>query len=383
MQNRLNQAIYNTKKSPIRVYSQLAAETKGCIALTLGEPNFDTPAPITQAAVDSLHSGDTHYIANAGSMDLRKEIAAYEKREHGMTYAPEEIIVTVGATEALFIALMGILNPGDEVIIPLPAFLLYGEIVNLARGRAVYLDTSQDRFQIRADKLNELITDRTKAIILNSPNNPTGSFLNNDSLEAVRKAVSGRGIFVICDDVYRSLVYRSDYRSFSEYQDLKEQILLVQSFSKPYAMTGWRMGYLAGDAAVMERLTLLHQYNIVSTPAPFQKACIQALHTSTDEMFVKYRRRRDYMLRRLRGMDLEVPEPLGAFYQFPSIKEYGMTSGEFCTRMIKEAGLAATPGGCFGCGDHIRFSYCCSDRNLMEGMDRLQGFLNKLKGEKA
>ena len=375
---RLNAAVYGAKRSAIREFSRLARETPGCLALTLGEPDFDTPGCIRDQAHAALDAGETHYIENNGSMDLRERIARFERERNGMDFSAREVIVTAGATEALFISLFGILNPGDEVIVPTPAFVLYEEIIKLCRGVFVPLDTSGSDFQIDGAALQRAVTPRTKAIILNSPNNPTGCVYTSDSLAAVRDAVAGRDIFVICDDVYRQLVYTDGYRSFTQFRDLREQILLVQSFSKPYAMTGWRMGYLAGPEAVVERLELIHQFAVVSTPAPFQRACIAALEYDPSPLVETYRRRRQYVLARLGAMGIDAARPDGAFYVFPSIRKYGLDSGTFCRRMITEAGLAATPGFCFGGEGFIRLSYCCSDEVLREGLDRLERFIDTL-----
>ena len=377
MRDRLNEAAYGARRSPIREFSQLAAKTPDCIRLTLGEPDFDTPEPVCEAAVEALAEGETHYIENNGTPELRERIAAFEK---DMDYAADEVIVTVGATEAIFVALFGLLNPGDEVIVPLPAFVLYERIIGLCRATFVPLDTREDAFQINPEKLSALITPRTKAIILNSPNNPTGCVYNKDSLETVYNAVKGKGIFVLCDDVYRGLRYVDDYHSFAEFQDLREQILVVQSFSKPYAMTGWRMGYLMADRSVKERLELLHQFMVTSAPAPFQRACLAALDYDFQGMVATYRRRRDYVLERLKGMGLETRTPEGAFYVFPSIAKFGLSSNEFCTRLLTAARVALTPGLCFGADDHVRISYCCGDNALKRGMDRLEEFLHGLGG---
>ena len=380
MRNSLNQAVFSLKRSAIREFSRMAKETPGCIALTLGEPDFDTPLPVREQAKISLDNHETHYIENNGSAELRLAIAQYESRKHGFECTQDQVIVTAGATEALFVSLLGTINPGDEVIIPTPAFVLYEEIVKLCRGTVVHMDTAPDGFQITAENLARCITERTKAIVLNSPNNPTGAVLDEKSLENVREAVSGRSIFVICDDVYRELVYTDGYHSFTEFSDLREQIILVQSFSKPWAMTGWRVGYLIALPEIKERLELVHQFMVVSTPAPFQKAAIRALEYDPVELKETYRRRRAYMLSRLQEMGLEVPEPQGAFYMFPSITRFGIDSATFCRRMIAEAGLAATPGFCFGAEGYIRLTYCYSDEQLKEGLDRLESFIRKLEG---
>ena len=379
MAERLNAAMYGAKRSAIREFSRLAAATPDCVRLTLGEPDFDTPAPVCARVEAALAAGETHYIENNGLFALREKIAAFEREKNGMDYAASDVIVTAGATEALFVALFGILDPGDEVIVPTPAFVLYERIIGLCRGVFVPLDTSKSGFQIDPEALERLVTPRTKAIVLNTPNNPTGCVYDRASLEAVRRAAEAREIFVICDDVYRQLCYAPDYHSFAEYQALRDRILVAQSFSKPYAMTGWRMGYLLCDAPVRERLELAHQFMVTSTPAPFQRAAMAALDWDPSGMVAEYRRRRDFVVSALREMGLETPEPLGAFYAFPSIARFGMDSTAFCTRLLKEARVAATPGGAFGADGHIRVSYCCGMDALREGMARLGGFVKGLE----
>lgn len=374
----LNSSLDLIKPSAIRVYSQMAKDTPGCIALTLGEPDFDTPANITQAAISSALDGDTHYIANNGDGELLKAICEYEKTNNHVDYSPDEVIVTIGATEGLFTALLGILNPGDEVVVPTPAFGLYESIVNLCRGKFVPVNTSENDFQLSEEMLEKAITDKTKAIILNSPNNPTGCILNEESLQNVYNAVKGKDIFVICDDVYRQLIYTDSYKSFAEYTELKKQIIVIQSFSKPYAMTGWRIGYMLADREVKSKLQFVHQYSVVSSVSFEQKACIEALKTDVTPMLDVYGKRRAYVLDRLDKMGLEYTVPEGGFYVFPSIKKYGISSDEFCRRMISEAGLAATPGFCFGDDEHIRLTYCYSDEQLEEGLNRLESFINNI-----
>lgn len=381
MKEYLNQAVYQIRRSMIREFSRLAKETPGCIALTLGEPDFDTPETIGREVNTAIENHETHYIPNNGSRDLLQAIARFEREKNGMDYTADEIIVTAGATEGLFTALFGILNPGDEVVIPKPAFVLYEEIVGLCRGSVVSLDTSPDHFQIRREKLEEAITERTKAIILNSPNNPTGCVLNEESLQAVYDAVRDRNIFVICDDVYRQLCYEGTCRSFTEYRDLRDKIILIQSFSKPYAMTGWRMGYMAMDHSIKERLELIHQYMVVSAPSLFQRAGNEALRFDPQPFLETYRQRREYVLSRLDAMGMEYTVPQGAFYVFPSIAAYGLSSSDFCLRMIREEKLSVTPGIAFGSDRHIRISYCCSDEDLREGMNRLERFIRKRQEE--
>ena len=380
----LNESLYAIKASGIREFSRLAAQTPGCVALTLGEPEYDTPEPIRTAAKISLDEGDTHYIENAGKAQLRQAISRFEKERQGLDYEAEEIIVTAGATEGLFLSLFGILNPGDQVIVPMPAFPLYEEIITLCRGEMVPLPTEEDGFYINEKKLKEKISDKTKVILLNSPNNPTGIVYDRDSLRAVEEAVRGTNIYVICDDVYDQLAYEPGYEGFASYgrkKGLRGQILVVQSFSKPYAMTGWRMGYLLGDGEIIGRLKLLHQYLVVSTPSPFQKAAIMALKQDCGRMRDSYKQRRNFMTARLREMGLPVAEPGGAFYVFPSIQKFGLDSETFCRRMIAEAGLAATPGACFGVEGYIRLTYCYTREEIEEGLRRLESFLHILEEE--
>ncbi len=372
----LNSNLTQLKRSAIRVYTDLARRTPGCVMLTLGEPDFDTPAPIRRAAWDALEQGQTHYAPNQGTAELRAAIARAETRRGNPT-APEQVLVTVGASQALFTALLGILNPGEEVIVPVPAFSLYETIITIAGGKMVPLDVSKTGFQIDPAALDRLISPKTKAILLNSPNNPTGVILNEGSLDAVRRAVLGKPIFLVSDNVYTDLVY-APCPDLSLDGALKEQLLLCQSFSKPYAMTGWRLGYLVCPEYVMERLLLLSAGTIASVPTFIQAAGVAALDQDTRPMRDTYRRRRDYVTARLDRMGLTYPAPEGAFYVFPDIRRYGLSSDEFCARLIREGGLAAVPGSCFGAEGHIRLSYCYSDPQLQTALDRLEAFLGKI-----
>lgn len=367
----LNQNLTDLRRSGIRLYTNLARETGDCIMLTLGEPDFPTPEPIKLAAMLALMENKTHYAPNQGLPELVAAIAEAEQ------VSREQVLVTVGATGALYTALTGILNPGDEVIVPRPAYSLYETIVVAAGGKVVYLDTKKDGFQITAQALAEIITPRTKAIVLNSPNNPTGAVYTAESLQNVKNAVLGKDIFLICDEVYRHLSY-IDCPVLSKDPELQNQILLCQSFSKPWAMTGWRVGYLIGPTDVMERLLLLHAAQAAAVPTFLQAACVTALHTDVSEMRQEYRRRRDYVLARLEKMGLRCPRPEGAFYVFVDISRFGLSSDEFCTRLIREARVATVPGTCFSDEGNIRISYCCSMESLKIGMDRLEHFLETL-----
>ena len=378
MYEKLNNALFALAPSPIRAFSQLAAQIPDCVRLTLGEPDFSTDPVVCAAVNEALKAGETHYIANNGTLALREAISAYEREKHGFVCDAQDVIVTDGANEALFVALFGILNPGDEVIVPTPAFVLYERIAALCRATFVPMDTTGDAYQIREANLRAHVTPRTKAIILNSPNNPTGCVLDAESLETVHRLVREREIFVICDDVYRELCYTTGYHSFSEYDDVRDRILLVQSFSKTFAMTGWRMGYLVCDGAVRERLSLLHQFLVTSTPAPFQRACIAALQTDPAPMLAAYAERRALVLDALGAMGLETAIPHGAFYVFPSVARIGMDSAAFCTRLLQEQHVAVTPGAAFGADDHIRISYCTDMDTLQKGLDRLAAFVKNL-----
>ena len=367
----LNANLEPLRRSGIRLYTNMAKEVPGCIMLTLGEPDFPTPQPIKDAAVAALQQDQTHYAPNQGAAQLRQAIAEYEGVK------PEQVLVTVGATGALYTALTGILNPGDELIVPYPAFSLYETIATAAGAKTLRLDTAKDGFQITAQALEAAISPKTKAIVLNSPNNPTGAVYSRETLEAVKQAVLGKDIFVVCDDVYDRLSY-DGCPNLSRDPDLREQILLCQSFSKPWAMTGWRVGYLVAPEAVTAKLLLLHAAEVAAVPTFLQAACVTALQTDVTPMKEEYRRRRDYVLTRLEKMGLDCPYPAGAFYAFADISRFGLTSDEFCTRLIREGKVATVPGSCFGNDGYIRISYCCAMEHLETGLDRLEHFLRGL-----
>ena len=372
----LNQNLNSLKRSQIRVYTNLARQTPGCAMLTIGEPDLDTPEAIKLAAMAALNGNQTHYAPNQGTAPLRQAIADYETRR-GNNTNPEQVLVTIGACQALFTALLGILNPGEEIIVPTPGFGLYETIATIAGAKTVALDVTKTGFQITKDALEAAITEKTKAIILNSPCNPTGVIFDDESLAAVKGAVLGKPIFLICDNVYNQLSYRS-CPDLSLDKELKEQTILCQSFSKPWAMTGWRVGYLVCPEYVMERLLLLSAATITAVPTFLQEAAITALSTPVEPMREIYARRREYVTGRLTAMGLSFPEPDGAFYVFVNIEKYGLDSATFCTRMIQEGGVAAVPGACFGAEGYIRLSYCYGDEELKTGLDRLEAFLAAL-----
>ena len=373
----LNQNLTSLKRSAIRVYSNMARETEDCAMLTIGEPDFDTPEAIKAAAAAALASGQTHYAANQGTPALRKAVAEFETAR-GNCVTPEQVLITIGACHALFTAFLGILNPGEEVIVPTPGFGLYETLATIAGAKIVPLDVSKTGFQITKEALDAAVSPRTKAILINSPCNPTGVVFNEESMANVKQAVLGRPIFVICDNVYNQLTYGDSCPDLSTDPELKDQMILCQSFSKPYAMTGWRIGYLTCPDYVMDRLLLLSAGNITAVPTFLQEAAITALQTDPSPMRDVYARRREYVCRRLREMGLTFPEPEGAFYVFPDIARFGLSSAEFCTRMIKEGKVAAVPGSCFGAEGYIRLSYCYADEELKKGLDRMEAFIKTL-----
>ena len=373
----LNQNLTPLKRSAIRVFTNLAKETPDCAMLTIGEPDFDTPEVIKAAAIATLNADQTHYAPNQGTAALRKAIADFETARGNET-APDNVLVTIGATHGLFTALMTILNPGDEVIVPTPAFGLYETIVTIAGARFIPLDTTKTGFQITKEALSSCITPRTKAILINSPCNPTGVVLSEESLAAVKEVVLGKPIFVISDNVYNQLTYVDSCPDLTLDADLKDQLILCQSFSKPYAMTGWRIGYLTCPGYVMDRLLLLSAAEIAAVPTFLQEAAIAALGTDPAPMKAIYAQRRAYVTGRLKAMGLSFPEPEGAFYVFVDITKYGLDSYTFCTRMIREGKVAAVPGSCFGAEGYIRLSYCYSEAELQKGLDRLEAFIQTL-----
>ena len=370
----LNQNLSALKRSAIRVYTNLARTVDDCVMLTIGESDLDTPQEIRDAACAAISAGRTHYAPNQGTAELRQAVAEYETNR-GNTTKPEEVLVTIGASQALFTALLGILNPGEEVIVPTPGFSLYETCATIAGAKTVHLDVTKTNFQIEKTALEALITPKTKAIILNSPNNPTGVVFNGESLKNVKEAILGKPIFLICDNVYNQLSYGESCPDLTLDAELKEQTILCQSFSKPWAMTGWRVGYLVCPEYVMDRLLLLSAAEIAAVPTFLQDAAVTALKTDPAPMREIYRKRREIVLSRLRQMGLAFPEPEGAFYVFVNIAKFGLDCDTFCVRMIKEAKVAAVPGSCFGADDYIRLSYCCSDEDLVKGMDRMAAFI--------
>lgn len=375
MPRSLNTSLVRLKSSGIRRINALAAQHPGCIALALGEPEFDTPQEIRDEVTRALQRGETHYPPNNGTPFLRRSISEYMSSQ-GFDYAPDNVIVTDGATEALHATLLAMLEPNDEVIIPTPAFGLYESIVRVNHAFPVFLDTARADFQIDEDALRDRVTPATKAIVICSPNNPTGCIFNAASLDAVARVAAETGIYVICDDVYNRLVYTDGYERFAlRHPELREQTVVVDSFSKPWAMTGWRIGWLAADPSLAVQIAKAHQYMVSSAVSFEMPAAAAALSVDPAPMLETYRARRARVLAALEKMGLSVVEPTGAFYVFPSIKGTGLTSEQFCTRAIEEAGVGLVPGSCFGSEGYVRLSYCVSDEDLDEGLCRLDRFV--------
>lgn len=364
--------------SGIRRFNALANATPGCVKLTLGEPEFDTPAAVKEAVARALAEGQTHYPPNNGKASLLSALSAY-MGQHGLAYGPDEIIVTCGATEALSATLQALLDPGDEVVVPVPAFGLYETLVRAAHGKVCSLDTSANGFSINEDQLREVVGERTKAIVITSPNNPTGCVYEAASLDAVAQVAAETGAYVVCDDVYNRLCYTDAYERFAvRHPELRDQTIVVDSFSKPWAMTGWRIGWLAAAPAVKSQIEKMHQYLISSIPTIVQDAAEVALSCDVAPMRETYRRRRDSVVARLASMGLPLTRPEGAFYAFPDVSGLGMGSEELCERLVREAGVACVPGTCFGCEGFMRLSYCVADEDLELGLDRIESFISKL-----
>lgn len=373
---KFNSNLASLKLSGIRGYTALARQTEDCLMLTLGEPDFDTPAPICDALSRALAEGQTHYAPNQGMESLRSAIARQETKR-GHTCTEENILITAGATGAIFTAMLGTLEPGDEVILPTPAFPLYRSCATVAGAKVVTLPVENTDFQITPEALKAVITPKTRMIVLNSPGNPSGSVYNEESLAAVKEAVLGKDIYILCDNVYAPLA-ETVLPDLSTDPELEGQVLLCQSFSKPYAMTGWRIGYLAAPKELLKKLLLLHAAQVAAVPTFVQTACLTALETDIAPMRKAYRERRDYVCGRLTEMGIAYPTPEGAFYVFADIRKFNISDEEFCSRLIREGKVATVPGSCFETPGYIRISYAASMEVLHKAMDRLAAFLKTL-----
>lgn len=375
------------KPSGIRRFFDLAASQKDVISLGVGEPDFQTPWVIRKTAISALEKGKTKYTANAGLMELRRELSDYIYRKTGVRYDPDhEIIITVGGSEGIDIGIRGLVNPGDEVLIIEPCFVCYAPLVTLMGGVPVVVETKEeDEFRLTPQALKEKITDKTKLLILPFPNNPTGAVMDRESLKAVADVIRDTNIMVMSDEIYSELTYSDEpHTSIIQIDDMSERTLYVNGFSKAYAMTGWRMGYICGPAPIISQILKIHQFEIMSSPSISQYASIEALRSCDKDirhMVDEYNIRRRWLVGALNEIGLHCFEPKGAFYVFPSIKSTGLSSEEFCERMLYGHNVAIVPGDAFGkCGEgYVRISYAYSLNHLMEAVNRIEDFLKTLK----
>lgn len=385
----LNPVAQKLKPSGIRRFFDIASEMDNVISLSVGEPDFSTPWHIRKKGVETLEKGRTWYTPNAGLMALREEIAAYVQRQIGVSYAPkDEVLVTVGGSEAIDLAFRALLQPGDEVLIPEPSFVCYDPLTRMAGGVPVPLVTrEEDRFALTPDTLRAAITPRTKLLVLPYPNNPTGGVMRRDQLEAIAHVLRDTGIFILSDEIYSELTYGTEpHVSIAALAGMRERTVRVSGFSKAFAMTGWRLGYACAPAPVAKVMLKLHQFGIMCAPTTAQHAAIEAMKNGEEDvetMRAEYDCRRRLIVDLLREIGLDCFEPEGAFYVFPSIRSTGLTSEEFCRRLLTEKHVAVVPGNAFGdCGEgFVRISYCYSVQHIREALSRMREFLHELKGE--
>lgn len=384
----LSDKVVTLKPSGIRKFFDIVSEMKDAISLGVGEPDFETPWHIRDEGIYALEKGRTFYTSNSGLKELRQEIANYQKRTQNIDYDPmSEIIVTVGGSEAIDIGLRALINPGDEVIIPQPSYVSYEPCAILADATPVIINLkAENEFRLTAQELREAITDKTKILILPYPNNPTGAIMEQKDLEEIAEVIKEKNLLVMSDEIYSALTYKGNHVSIASLPGMKERTILINGFSKAYAMTGWRLGYACAPAEIIEQMTKIHQYAIMCAPTTSQYAAVEALRKGdkdVEEMRKAYNQRRRFLINAFKEMNLECFEPYGAFYVFPCIKEFGMTSEEFATRFLEEQKVAAVPGNAFGESGEgfLRISYAYSLDNLKEAISRLKQFVTKLREE--
>lgn len=389
MRNPLSDKIVEIKPSGIRKFFDIVSEMEDAISLGVGEPDFDTPWHIRDEGIYSLEKGRTFYTSNSGLKELKVEITKYIKRTQGITYdANHEVIVTVGGSEAIDIALRAMVNPGEEVLIPQPSYVSYEPCAILADAKPVIIELkAENEFRLTAQELREAITDKTKILILPFPNNPTGAIMERKDLEEIAEVIKEKDIFVISDEIYSELSYKEKHVSIASLPGMQERTVLINGFSKAYAMTGWRLGYALAPAAIMEQMIKIHQFAIMCAPTTSQYAAVEALRNGDDDVAMmreSYNQRRRFLMHEFQEMGLECFEPYGAFYVFPSIREFGMTSEEFASRLLQEEKVAVVPGTAFGdCGEgFLRISYAYSLENLKIAMDKIKAFIGRLREEK-
>ena len=381
----LSGKVQEIKPSGIRKFFDLLGDRKDVISLTVGEPDFMTPYHIREAGIESLEKGRTFYTSNNGILELRREICNYLNRRFGLDYEPKsEVIVTVGGSEAIDLTVRALIEPGDEAIIPVPSFVCYGPIVELAHGKPVFIETKEeDNFKLRPEALRAAITPKTKLLILPYPNNPTGAVMTKDELEEIAQILEGTNIMVLSDEIYGELTYGRRHTAFATVGNMWERTITVSGFSKAYAMTGWRLGYLCAPKELVTQMHKIHQYAIMCAPTTSQLAAIEALkHGDPDiEMMAnEYNRRRKYILDGLRKMGIDTFEAEGAFYVFPRIGKFGLSSDDFCQKLLDEKGVAIVPGNAFGdCGEgYARISYAYSVEHITEALKRMNEFIQEL-----
>ena len=389
MRNPLSQTIVNIKPSGIRKFFDIVSEMKDAISLGVGEPDFDTPWHVRDEGIYSLEKGRTFYTSNAGLMELKEEICNYLDRRCGLHYNPKnEVIVTVGGSEGIDIAMRAMLDPGDEVLIPQPSYVSYEPCCLLAGGKPVIIELkAENEFRLTKQELLDAITDKTKLLVLPFPNNPTGAIMEKEDLEAIAEVIIEKDIFVLSDEIYSELSYKEDHVSIASLPGMKERTILINGFSKAYAMTGWRLGYACGPKEIIEQMLKIHQFAIMCAPTTSQYAAVEAMRNGDEDvakMREAYNQRRRYLMHAFKEMGLECFEPFGAFYVFPCIKEFGMTSEEFATRFLQEEKVAVVPGTAFGdCGEgFLRISYAYSLDNLKVALNRMAHFVERLRQEK-
>lgn len=386
MTKQLSNAVLDLKPSGIRKFFDIVSEMKDAISLGVGEPDFDTPWHIRDEGIYALEKGKTFYTSNAGLKELREEICRYQKRHQNLDYNPSsEVIVTVGGSEAIDIGLRAMINAGDEVIIPQPSYVSYEPCAILAGAKPVIINLkAENEFRLTAEELEAVITDKTKVLILPYPNNPTGAVMGREDLEKIKDIIIKNDIYVMSDEIYGALTYNGEHVSIASLAGMKERTILIDGFSKAFAMTGWRLGYACGPEHIIKQMTKIHQFAIMCAPTTSQYAAVEALKHGEDDvraMRQAYNQRRRFLMNAFREMNLECFEPFGAFYVFPCIKEFGMTSEEFATKFLEEERVAAVPGSAFGDSGEgfLRISYAYSLDNLKIAMDRLKHFVDNLR----
>lgn len=389
MRNPLSDTIVEIKPSGIRKFFDIVNEMEDAISLGVGEPDFDTPWHIRDEGIYSLEKGRTFYTSNAGLKELKEEIVKYIQRTQNITYdAAHEVIVTVGGSEAIDIALRTMINPGEEVLIPQPSYVSYEPCAILAGAVPVIIELKEENeFRLTAEELLSTITEKTKVLILPYPNNPTGAIMEKEDLEKIAEVIREKDIFVISDEIYAELTYKDKHVSIVSLPGMQERCVLINGFSKAYAMTGWRLGYACAPREIMEQMLKIHQFAIMCAPTTSQYAAVEALKNGDDDVAMmreSYNQRRRFLMHEFDKMGLKCFEPYGAFYVFPCIREFGMTSEEFANRLLREEKVAVVPGTAFGdCGEgFLRISYAYSLENLKVALDKINAFITRLREEK-